>query len=87
MTPQTLAHVQVCDLAGTPRELASDSDRILPGEGDFQLLPILNHLRQIGYVGYVSVELFNPDLWQMKPVQVAEAAMTSIRRLLGQAGA
>ena len=28
-----LAFVQVCDLAGTPRELATDADRVLPGEG------------------------------------------------------
>ena len=46
-----LAWVQVCDLSGTPRELAGDSDRILPGEGDFQLGPILDHLGRIGYDG------------------------------------
>ena len=44
LTPQNLAWVQVCDLSGTPRELAGDSDRILPGEGDFQLGPIIEHL-------------------------------------------
>ncbi len=80
-----LAFVQLCDLAGVPRELASDSDRILPGEGDFVLPPILEHFRRIGYQGWVSVELLNPDLWKMKPVKVAEAAITALRRLLGQA--
>ena len=44
LTPQNLAWVQVCDLSGTPRELAGDSDRILPGEGDFQLGPIIEQL-------------------------------------------
>src|SRR5262249_42486845 len=29
LTPQNLAFVQVCDVAGIPRELASDSDRVL----------------------------------------------------------
>jgi sugar phosphate isomerase/epimerase len=85
LTTENLAHVQLCDLAGTPRELAGDADRILPGEGDFLLGPILEHLRVIGYEGHVSVELFNPDLWRMKPVQVAEAALTALRRLLGVA--
>jgi sugar phosphate isomerase/epimerase len=42
-----LAWVQVCDLSGTPREIASDGDRILPGEGDFQIGPILDHLGRI----------------------------------------
>ena len=37
-----LAWVQVSDLSGTPRELAGDADRILPGEGDFQIGPILD---------------------------------------------
>jgi 2-keto-myo-inositol isomerase len=77
--------VQLCDMAGVPRELATDADRILPGEGDFQLSPILDHLRHIGYEGHVTVELMNPDLWQMKPLAVAEAAITGLRRLLGQA--
>jgi sugar phosphate isomerase/epimerase len=83
--PGNLFLVQVCDLAGVPRELATDADRILPGEGDFQLPPILDHLRRIGYAGYVTVELMNPDLWQMKPLAVAEAALTGLRRLLGLA--
>ena len=61
--------MQVCDLAGVPRELASDADRILPGEGDFDLGPIVRQLRAIGYDGWVSLELFNPTLWQVKPSQ------------------
>ncbi len=81
---ENLAHVQLCDLAGVPRELATDADRILPGDGDFQLRPLLDHLRRIGYDGWVSVELMNPELWKMKPVSVAEAAITAVRRLLAQ---
>src|SRR5206468_1749808 len=45
LTPANLAFVQVCDLAGVPRELATDADRIFPGEGDFNLIPIFRHLR------------------------------------------
>src|SRR5262245_32416853 len=32
LTAENLFHVQVCDLADTPRELARDAHRILPGE-------------------------------------------------------
>ncbi len=39
-----LAWVQVCDLSGTPREVAGDADRILPGDGDFRIGPVLDHL-------------------------------------------
>ena len=77
-----MAHVQLCDVAGVPRELATDADRIFPGEGDFQLGPILRHLRQIGYDGWVSLELFNPNLWQAKNATVAELGLGALRRLL-----
>src|SRR5262245_43367169 len=63
LTPQTLAHVQVCDLLGLPRELASDAERILPGEGDFQLDTLIQEIRKIGYDGWVSLEVMNPVFW------------------------
>jgi sugar phosphate isomerase/epimerase len=83
LTKANLAFVQVCDLAGVPRELATDADRILPGEGDFRLGPIIEHLKRIGYDGWVSLELFNPTLWQAKVASVAELGLGAVQRLLG----
>jgi sugar phosphate isomerase/epimerase len=80
-----LFHVQFSDLAGIPRELATDSDRILPGDGDFALRPIVDYLRTIDYQGGVSVELFNPTIWQVPPGQVAEVSITALRKVLGLA--
>jgi sugar phosphate isomerase/epimerase len=85
LTPANLAFVQVCDVAGVPRELATDADRVFPGEGDFRLDPIVQHLRRVGYDGYVSLELMNPTLWQSRPTQVAELGWGAVRRLLGEA--
>jgi sugar phosphate isomerase/epimerase len=76
-----LFHVQICDVAGIPRELAGDGDRILPNEGDFQVRPLLDTLRQRGWSGPVAVELMNPALWQMQPAQVASAAWSSLKQL------
>ena len=87
LTSENLAHVQLCDLAGTPRELATDAERVLPGDGDFHLRPIVETFRSIGYDGWVSLELFNPTLWKAKPVQVAEVGLTALRKLLGLAQA
>jgi 2-keto-myo-inositol isomerase len=84
LTPDNLAFVQVCDVAGVPRELATDGDRVFPGEGDFRLDPIVQHLHRIGYDGYVSLELMNPMVWQAKPAQVAELGLSALRRLLGE---
>ena len=83
LTRDNLAFVQVCDLAGVPRELATDADRVFPGEGDFRLGPIMDRLRAIGYDGWVSLELFNPTLWQVKATQVAELGLAAVQRLLG----
>lgn len=78
-----LALVQLCDVAGVPRELMTDSDRILPGEGDFLLEAIVDQLRQSGYNGWVSLELMNPVLWQGNSKQVAELGWSALRRTLG----
>lgn len=82
LTAANLFHVQACDVAGVPRELMSDSDRVMPGEGDFRLEPLVSRLKAIHYAGGVSLELLNPVLWQLKPTQVVELGMTALRRLL-----
>ena len=81
LTPENLAWVQVCDLSGVPRELAGDSDRILPGDGDFQLGPIFEHLARIGYRGHVSLETSNPQLWAVAAPALADAGLRAMARL------
>ena len=83
LTKENLFHVQFCDLADTARELASDSDRILPGEGDIGIEAIIEHLRAIEYAGAISLELMNPRLWQIPPLEFGEIGTTALRRLLG----
>ncbi len=85
LTTANLFHVQLCDLAGIPRELASDADRVLPGDGDLALEPIVAHLRSIGYEGCVSIELMNPQIWRIPPLQFGEVGMTALRKVLGLA--
>jgi 4-hydroxyphenylpyruvate dioxygenase len=85
LTPQNLFHVQLCDLPGVARELAVDGDRVLPGDGDIPLDAIVGALRAIGYLGYVSVELMNPQIWRVPARQFGEIAMTALRKVLGQA--
>lgn len=82
---ENLFHVQLSDVLDVPREFASDADRILPGEGQLDLTPLIQHLRDIGYSRAVSVELMNPRLSQVAPRQFGEIAITALRRLLGHA--
>ena len=85
LSPDNLFHVQFSDLADVPRELATDSQRILPGDGDIRLDLMVQQLRQINYEGLVSLEVLNPQLWQVPPLQFGEIGMTALRKVLGQA--
>lgn len=80
-----LFHVQLSDLSGVAREMATDSDRILPGDGEIVWEPIVARLRAIDYRGCISVETMNPRLWQVPSRQFGEIAITALRRLLGLA--
>jgi sugar phosphate isomerase/epimerase len=85
LSSANLAWVQVCDLSGVPRELAGDGDRILPGDGDFQLGPILDRIAAIGYNGCVSLEVLNPHLWEVPADRVADVGFQAVCRVLGKA--
>lgn len=85
LTKDNLAHVQLSDIADVPREMAADTDRILPGEGASPPDDLVARLREIGYEGAVAVELHNPALWRVPPRQFGEIAITALRRVLGQA--
>ena len=85
LSAENLFHVQFCDVVAVPREMAADGDRVLPGDGDFRLEPIVERLRAISYTGAVSVESMNPQLWQIPPRQFGEIAITALRKVLGLA--
>jgi 4-hydroxyphenylpyruvate dioxygenase len=85
LSNDTLAHVQLSDIADVPREMAADADRILPGEGSAPPGELITRLLDIEYRGAVTIELLNPALWRVPPRQFGEIAMTALRKLLGQA--
>ena len=82
LRPGMLKWVQICDVAGVPREAMADSDRIMPSEGDFPIWKVVENLRAIGYEGHVSLELLNPVLWKMKGSQVAELGYQAVAGLI-----
>jgi 4-hydroxyphenylpyruvate dioxygenase len=86
LTADNLAHVQACDVAGGFRELVTDADRILPGDGDLNLEGVVRRLQEIGYNGWVSVELMIPALWRMPPGHVAELARQALDRFCRESG-
>lgn len=83
LSRDNLAWVQICDLAGVPRELAGDGDRILPGDGEFPIGQVIDHLGKIGYDGFVSLEVLNPRLWQVSANRLADLGYQAVSRSLG----
>ena len=62
-----IAHYHVDDAApDIPAGQQTDPDRVMPGDGVIDLAAEIQVLREIGYQGAVSLELFNPSLW--KPI-------------------
>ena len=54
------------------------------GEGVIDLAAEIAVLKQIGYQGRVSLELFNPQLWEQDPAEVLRVGIARMRALLEQ---
>lgn len=85
--PGRLRFVHVNDVpSARPRELLTDADRVLPGDGNLPLTRVFEAIRRSGYAGDVSLELFNPRFaarWAEDPVSAAAAAHQRVSALLG----
>ena len=57
-----------------PQKGWSDKHRVLPGDGVLPLVEQLKTLRDIGYTGCVSLELYNPEYRKREPVAFLKEA-------------
>ena len=71
--------------ADPPRATISDANRIYPGEGIAPLTAIFRNLRNAGFNGYLSLELFNRDYWKRSPVKVAKEGIDKMRAAVKKA--
>ncbi len=67
------------------REAIKDSDRVFPGDGVAPLKTIFRDLRDAGFRGTLSIELFNPTYWRQEPATVARVALEKTRALVADA--
>lgn len=68
--------------AQPPREQIKDEERVYPGDGVAPLGEIFALLSQIGFDGYLSLELFNPSYWSGDPLDTARTGLEKLRRVL-----
>jgi 2-keto-myo-inositol isomerase len=67
------------------REKATDADRVYPGDGVAPLAQILRDLKQIGFRGFLSLELFNKTYYQQDPLVVARTGLEKMKAAVAKA--
>jgi 2-keto-myo-inositol isomerase len=65
--------------ANPPRAQITDADRVYPGDGTAPLTTIFQTLKQIGFRGALSLELFNKEYWKQDALTVARTGLEKTR--------
>lgn len=68
--------------ADLTREKITDADRVYPGDGQGPLKQTLRTLRDIGYRGMLSLELFNRGYWKQDAFLVAKTGLEKMKALV-----
>lgn len=81
---ERISHYHIDDAALDKPPLAQlDPDRVMPGDGAIDLAAEVAILREKGYEGTVSLELFNRDLWARDPNEVLAIGIERLRKICG----
>ena len=56
-----------------------DADRVMPGDGDAPLREIIPQLRKINPGMTLSLEIFNPKIWKMDPLEAAKLGFQKMK--------
>lgn len=71
------------DYPATPaRGEITDAHRVYPGDGIAPLQEVVRTLRQIGFRGMLSLELFNREYWKQDPGTVARTGLEKMRAVV-----
>jgi sugar phosphate isomerase/epimerase len=72
--------------ANPPRETIGDKDRVYPGDGVAPLTEILTTMRDVGFDGHLSLELFNESYWKQDPSEVARTGLEKMKAAIAKVG-
>ncbi len=74
--------IHINDSIKKPLNQLQDSDRILPSQGFFNLEGFMKQLKNLGYNQWLSLELFNEQIWEKNPFNVAEDSYATLNRII-----
>jgi 2-keto-myo-inositol isomerase len=79
---ERISHYHIDDAhPDKPARSQNDPDRVMLGEGQIDLAAEIALLKEKGYQGTVSLELFNQELWQRDPADVLKMGIERMREL------
>jgi sugar phosphate isomerase/epimerase len=81
-----VVHISDSLIQGRSMKELTDDDRVLPGEGQLPLEEAMDALRQTGYRGGMSVEVFHPKYAKRDPYEVSREAFQRTQELLAESG-
>ena len=85
LSGQALPVMHMNDYPDRPRKDLSDADRVYPGDGVAPLTEILRILRDSGFNGVLSLELFNRDYWKQDAAVVAKTGLEKMQAAVKKA--
>ena len=71
--------------AEPPRAEITDAARVFPGDGVAPLGTLFRNLRDIGFRGMLSLELFNREYWNQDALYIARAGLEKTRAAVQKA--
>ena len=87
VAPSEIAAFQYSDAPPAPVQagVKRPTDRLLPGNGVVRWLDVIKLLKEKGFMGHLSYEAPNPELWSRPPVELCGEAVKLTRALITQA--
>lgn len=76
--------LHIDDTEDFPIGFLTDEDRVWPGLGAIDLDSILSTLKEIGYSGVVSVELFRPEYYQLDAEEAIKTAKETTLKVVSK---
>ena len=82
LKPNGLFMVHVDDSQRRHMERLSNEQRCFPGEGRIDVVRMINDVRNLtNYDGYLCVELYDKDIWQLDPRDVLARLAASLKKI------
>jgi 2-keto-myo-inositol isomerase len=82
LDPQMIYAFHLDDVEDVSKEGYTDASRVIPGRGVAPVAEVCAALKQIGYDGPCSIELFRPEYWAWDPQELAHQVRAASQQVL-----